>query len=103
MPFNMRASVKEDVIICEGKPLYIPAGTRVRPLLLPLARGTSNRTNPEQVSWSIFNLQRREALWGPDAKSFDPDRWTDERSKYLKANPFIFTVRPSSSSHFPTR
>lgn len=33
---------------------------------------------------------------------FDPDRWLDDRTTFLKANPFIFTVRPlppTSPSH----
>ncbi|OSX57018.1 hypothetical protein POSPLADRAFT_1157939 [Postia placenta MAD-698-R-SB12] len=54
-----------------GKPLYIPAKTRIQ--------------------YSVFVMHRRKDLWGPDALSFDPDRFLDERmQKYLIPNPFIF-------------
>ncbi|KAG6329055.1 hypothetical protein ID866_10035, partial [Astraeus odoratus] len=35
-------------------------------------------------------MQRRKDLWGPDAEIFDPDRFLDERTKYLTKNPYIF-------------
>ncbi|KAH9913197.1 cytochrome P450 [Amylocystis lapponica] len=54
-----------------GKPWYIPANTRVQ--------------------YSVYVMHRREDLWGPDAHTFDPDRFLDERvQKYLTPNPFIF-------------
>ncbi|KAJ3919388.1 cytochrome P450 [Lentinula edodes] len=53
------------------KPFFIPAGTR--------------------CIYSVFVMQRRTDLWGPDALKFDPDRFLDERvHKYLTPNPFIF-------------
>lgn len=36
-------------------------------------------------------MQTCEDHWGPDAAVFDPDRWFDERKRYMAANPFIFT------------
>ena len=35
--------------------------------------------------------QRNEALWGPDAHVYDPDRWLDERLQKVVNNPAIFT------------
>ncbi|PPQ74268.1 hypothetical protein CVT24_001191 [Panaeolus cyanescens] len=41
--------------------------------------------------YSVLIMQRREDLWGPDALTFDPNRFLDERlHKYLTPNPFIF-------------
>ncbi|KAL4254489.1 cytochrome P450 family protein [Abortiporus biennis] len=54
-----------------GPPIYVPPKTR--------------------VAYSVFVMHRRKDLWGPDATSFDPDRFLDERlNKYLIPNPFIF-------------
>ena len=44
------------------------------------------------MSFAILNTQRREELWGPDAKRFDPERWLDDRMSYYKSNLFAFTV-----------
>ncbi|KAL4246486.1 cytochrome P450 family protein [Abortiporus biennis] len=53
------------------KPLYIPPRTRIH--------------------YSVFIMHRRKDLWGPDAWTFDPHRFLDERlNKYLLRNPFIF-------------
>jgi len=35
-------------------------------------------------------IQRNEALWGPDAHIYDPDRWLDERLQRVANNPAIF-------------
>ncbi|KAI6099107.1 cytochrome P450 [Pisolithus sp. B1] len=51
-------------------PIYIPPNTR--------------------IPFSVSLMQRRKDLWGPDAEIFDPDRFIDERLKYLTSNPFIF-------------
>ncbi|KAI6039223.1 cytochrome P450 [Pisolithus marmoratus] len=53
-----------------GPPIYIPPNTR--------------------IPYTVFLMHRRKDLWGPDAEMFDPDRFLDERSKYLTSNPFIF-------------
>ncbi|KAJ3994481.1 cytochrome P450 [Lentinula boryana] len=74
VPFNMRQSNKHTTLppIKPGdKPIFIPAWTR--------------------CIYSVFVMHRRTDLWGPDALTFDPDRFLDERvHKYLTPNPFIF-------------
>jgi len=74
VPFNVRETVNATTWISEDpneKPYFIPAGTR--------------------TAYSVFMMQRRKDLWGPDAEEFDPDRFLDERlKKYLSKNPFIF-------------
>ncbi|KAI6140924.1 cytochrome P450 [Pisolithus thermaeus] len=72
VPFNVRTSIEAAVWpgVNGGPPIYIPPNTR--------------------VPFSVFLMQRRKDLWGPDADIFDPDRFTDERLKYLTSNPFIF-------------
>lgn len=35
-------------------------------------------------------LHRNEALWGPDAHVYDPDRWLDERLQRVIGNPSIY-------------
>ncbi|KAI6168966.1 cytochrome P450 [Pisolithus thermaeus] len=72
VPFNGRTSTEAVVWpgVNGGPPIYIPRNTR--------------------TPFSIFLMHRRKDLWGPDADIFDPDRFIDERSKYLTSNPFIF-------------
>ncbi|KAF5374312.1 hypothetical protein D9758_004630 [Tetrapyrgos nigripes] len=75
VPFNMRqckdGAVLPPVKTSGGKPIYVPPKTR--------------------CAYSVFVMQRREDLWGPDVLNFDPDRFLDERvHKYLTPNPFIF-------------
>ncbi|KAI6040651.1 cytochrome P450 [Pisolithus marmoratus] len=72
VPFNFRTNT-EAVIwsgVNGGPPIYIPPKT--------------------QIPFSVLLMQRRKDLWGPDADIFDPDRFLDERLKYLTSNPFIF-------------
>ncbi|KAI6140943.1 cytochrome P450 [Pisolithus thermaeus] len=72
VPFNVRTSVEAVTFpgVNGGPPIYIPPNTR--------------------IPYSVFLMHRRKDLWGPDAEIFDPDRFLDERSKYLTSNPFIF-------------
>ncbi|KAI5997178.1 cytochrome P450 [Pisolithus albus] len=72
IPFNIRTSTEAVVWpgVHGGPPIYIPPNTR--------------------VPFSTIIMQRRKDLWGPDAHIFDPDRFIDERLKYLTSNPFIF-------------
>ncbi|KAJ7031138.1 cytochrome P450 [Mycena alexandri] len=74
VPFDLRASKRATTWPTTkpgAKPLYIPPNISCR--------------------YSVFLMHRRTDLWGPDALTFDPDRFLDERvRKYLTANPFIF-------------
>ncbi|KAI6140938.1 cytochrome P450 [Pisolithus thermaeus] len=72
IPFNVRKSTEAVVWpgVNGGPPIYIPPNTR--------------------VPFSVFLMHRRKDLWGPDADIFDPNRFIDERLKYLTSNPFIF-------------
>lgn len=74
VPFNGRRSNKATTLKGTSpgaKPFYVPAQTG--------------------VSYSVFIMQRRTDLWGPDAMEFDPDRFLDERlHKYLTPNPCNF-------------
>ncbi|KAF5371946.1 hypothetical protein D9615_008111 [Tricholomella constricta] len=54
-----------------ARPFYIPAHTK--------------------CTYGVFLMHRRTDLWGPDALTFDPDRFLDARvHTYLTPNPFIF-------------
>ncbi|KAH9894448.1 cytochrome P450 monooxygenase pc-2 [Cubamyces lactineus] len=75
VPFNLRVATRDTTIpnpkSPAGPPVFVPANT--------------------PVAYSAFMLHRRKDYWGPDALSFDPDRWLDERlNKYFAPNPFIF-------------
>ncbi|KAJ8092414.1 hypothetical protein PM082_023869 [Marasmius tenuissimus] len=74
VPFNIRQSVKATTLPSPepGKPpIYVPAGM--------------------VISYSVLLMHRRKDLWGPDADTFDPDRFLDSRLKtYLTPRPFIF-------------
>lgn len=72
VPFNVRTSIEAVTFpgVNGGPPIYIPPNTR--------------------IPYAVFLMHRRKDLWGPDAEDFDPDRFLDERSKYLTSNPFIF-------------
>ncbi|KAF8893054.1 cytochrome P450 monooxygenase pc-1 [Infundibulicybe gibba] len=74
VPFDLRISKQSTALpstMPGQKPLYVPART--------------------EVIYSVMLMHRREDLWGPDAATFDPDRFIDARlGKYLTPNPFIF-------------
>jgi len=74
VPADARTSNKAVVFPAKGpsqKPIYIPANTN--------------------CVYTVINMHRRTDLWGPDALTFDPDRFLDERlHKYLIPNPYIF-------------
>ncbi|KAI0663217.1 cytochrome P450 [Cubamyces menziesii] len=75
VPFNVRVATQDTTVPnpknAAGPPIFVPANT--------------------PVAYSVFMLHRRKDYWGPDALSFDPDRWLDERlNKHFAANPFIF-------------
>jgi cytochrome P450 len=73
VPFNIRTTNRPVVLPGKygGKPMYYPANSK--------------------APYSIFLMQRRKDLWGPDAHEFDPDRFLDDRvRKYITPNPFIF-------------
>ncbi|KAI6122911.1 cytochrome P450 [Pisolithus croceorrhizus] len=72
VPFNLRTSTEAVVWrgANGGPPIYIPPNT--------------------QILFCVSFMHRRKDLWGPDADIFDPDRFLDERVKYLTSNPFIF-------------
>ena len=71
-----------------GDPLYMPGSTPI--MLMPLL------------------MQRNPDLWGPDADTFDPDRWLDSRAERFRTNPMIFMpfsagpriVSPKNQSQF---
>ncbi|PPR07846.1 hypothetical protein CVT24_002991 [Panaeolus cyanescens] len=67
-----------------NKPVVLesPKGSNEPPLYVPT--GTT-------MSYSVFHMHRRKDLWGPDALTFDPDRFLDSRlHTYLTPNPYIF-------------
>ncbi|KAI9568647.1 cytochrome P450 [Boletus coccyginus] len=73
VPINVRLCTEAQTwpALNGGKSFYIPPNT--------------------MTLYSVFLMHRRKDLWGPDADSFDPDRFLDERlHKYLKPDPFIF-------------
>ncbi|KAJ3515203.1 hypothetical protein NLJ89_g1903 [Agrocybe chaxingu] len=74
VPINIRMSTRPVVVPSkkpDQPPIYVPAYTT--------------------CMYAVVNMHRRTDLWGPDAHTFDPDRFLDERlHKYLTPNPFIF-------------
>ncbi|KAJ7457995.1 cytochrome P450 [Mycena galericulata] len=74
VPINIRKSKETALwapVVDGGKPFCVPARTK--------------------CSYSVLLMHRRTDLWGPDAETYDPDRFLDERyQKYLAPNPYIF-------------
>ncbi|KAF9040763.1 cytochrome P450 monooxygenase pc-1 [Panaeolus papilionaceus] len=89
-PLNV---VSEEVLL-----LYpsVPLDTRVtnKPVVLSTKKSDEPPIYlPAKTTavYSVLYMHRRTDLWGPDALTFDPDRFLDERlHKYLTPNPFIF-------------
>jgi hypothetical protein len=42
----------------------------------------------QEIGYSVYVMQRREDIWGPDAAIFNPDRWADKKVgwEYLPFN-----------------
>ncbi|KAJ7200155.1 cytochrome P450 monooxygenase pc-1 [Mycena pura] len=73
VPFNVRDCIQSTTWTSpdpSDKPIYVPAGAK--------------------TPYSVFLMHRRKDMWGPDAEEFDPDRFFDERLKYLLNNSFQF-------------
>ncbi|KAJ7592506.1 cytochrome P450 monooxygenase pc-3 [Mycena floridula] len=73
VPFNVRYSNQAALLPNRdgSPPFYVPQHTR--------------------VVYSVFLMQRRKDIWGPDADKFDPERFLDARvQKYITSNPFAF-------------
>ncbi|KAF9351088.1 Protein kinase alk2 [Mortierella sp. NVP85] len=70
VPRSLRMCVKDDVL---------PDGTKVYA--------------GEWVTWSAYAMGRSERIWGPDAKSFNPDRWLNTEKPSQGKFP-VFHVGP---------
>ena len=55
----------------DNTPIYMPANT--------------------PIMFIRFLTHRNQALWGPDAEAFDPDRWLDDRLARFVENPMMYT------------
>ncbi|MCL7028276.1 hypothetical protein MKW94_014140 [Papaver nudicaule] len=56
-----------------------------------LPDGTKVRAG-ERVVYVPYAMGRMEYLWGPDALSFNPDRWFNKEGLFESASPFKFTA-----------
>ena len=65
VPTNIRLSVKED---------RLPSGAKVH-------KGDS-------VMWSLYAAGRSTHLWGPDARTFNPERWIQETGELQRVSPY---------------
>ncbi|KAG2227433.1 hypothetical protein INT45_007458 [Circinella minor] len=68
VPSNVKVALEDDVL---------PDGS-------PVKKGDS-------ISWSPYAMGRSEKLWGPDAKSFKPERWLQENGE----------LKRESAGHWP--
>ncbi|KAK6996796.1 cytochrome P450 [Favolaschia claudopus] len=72
---TLRVASRDDVIPL-GTPVLTPSGETISHITI--AQGTS-------VMSPLRCINRSEALWGPDAKEFRPERWLDDQINQLPA------------------
>ncbi|KAI6099102.1 cytochrome P450 [Pisolithus sp. B1] len=86
----MRAVINETLRLYAPVPLNVRTSTEA--VVWPGVNGSPPIYIPPNtlVPFSVFLMHRRKDLWGPDADIFDPDRFIDERLRYLTSNSFIF-------------
>lgn len=90
-------------VINETLRVFPPVATnsresRMHPSIMPKSDGTyPDPAAPlympplTPIAYFPVLMQRNPALWGPDADTFDPDRWLDVRASRFVANPMMFT------------
>ncbi|KAJ8654100.1 hypothetical protein O0I10_010175 [Lichtheimia ornata] len=64
VPSNVKVALEDDIL---------PDGT-------PMRKG-------DTFTWSPYSQGRSTRVWGPDAKSFRPERWIDEEGNVRRENP----------------
>ncbi|EJD35309.1 cytochrome P450 monooxygenase pc-1 [Auricularia subglabra TFB-10046 SS5] len=89
-----RAVINETLRLMPPVPLNVRYAYANKSVLMPSTDANGKHyyvAAGDPVAYSVFLMQRRKELWGPDAEAFDPDRFLDERlHKYLTPNPYIF-------------
>jgi len=77
-----------NMVLKEALRLYAPVATMsrsaVRDTILPVGGGRDGKSplfvpKGTAARWSLYSMQRREDLFGPDAEEFRPERWNDLR------------------------
>ena len=53
---NSRIALNDDRIVLDDRPFHIHAG--------------------DHIGWSVFQMQRRKDIFGPNADVWNPDRWS---------------------------
>jgi cytochrome P450 len=73
VPLNVRQAIRDTTLPVGGgadgtSPVFIPKG--------------------QEIGYSVYVMHRREDIWGPDAATFNPDRWADRKVgwEYLPFN-----------------
>lgn len=69
VPINAKTAVRATTLPTGGgpdgsSPIAVPAGTR--------------------IVWTLFSVQRRTDLWGPDANQFRPERWGEPAARQAR-------------------